>query len=57
MRNNWVNDGAHSGKGRYLQPTYFNKELYLHFNLGPLHLLTELCQDIVKDCERVHSQI
>ena len=24
-------------KGRYLQPNYFNKEMYLHFNLGPFH--------------------
>ena len=41
---------THSGKGPYLQPTYFSKEMYLCFNLSPLHLIG-LCQEIVTDQE------
>ena len=29
----------HNGRGRNLHPLNFAKELYLNFNLGPLHLL------------------
>ena len=29
----------HCGKNRFLQPENFNIEMYLKFNLGPLHLL------------------
>lgn len=36
----------HSGKGRYLQPANFSMELYLQFNLGPLHLLDYFIKDI-----------
>ena len=43
---------THSGKEQYLQPTYFSKEMYLHFNLGSLHLLIRLCQEIVADRQK-----
>ena len=47
---------SHTGKGRYLQPAYFSQEMYLQFNLGPLHHLTNLCQEIVKDNKkRIYS--
>ena len=32
----------HSGKGRFLNPENFNKEIYLEFNLGPPFLLGAL---------------
>ena len=31
----------HYGKNRFLQPKKFNFEIYLKFNLGPLHLLNK----------------
>ena len=40
---------THGGKGRYLQPSYFSMEMYLRFNLGPLHLLSDLCKEIVRE--------
>ena len=39
---------AHGGKGRYLQPENFSMELFLMFNLGPLHKLDSLVEDIIK---------
>ena len=36
----------HCGKGRYLNPHYFSMELVLRFNLGPLHLLEGLVNEI-----------
>ena len=39
---------THCGKGRYLQPAYFSMEIVLRFNLGPLHLMDGLIQDILK---------
>ena len=43
---------THGGKGRYLQPENFSMEMYLRFNLGPLHCLTGLCQEIVQERQR-----
>ena len=40
---------AHGAKGRYLQPKFFSQELYLRFNLGPLHMLTDFCKEIVTE--------
>ena len=40
---------THGGKGRYLQPLNFSMEMYVRFNLGPLHLLSGLCKEIVKE--------
>ena len=34
----------HCGKNRFLQPENFNIEMYLQFNLGPLHLLDNVFQ-------------
>ena len=36
------------GTGRQLQPVNFSTEICLRFNLGPLHTLTGLVKDIVK---------
>ena len=38
---------SHLAGGRNLQPQNFSKELFLRFNLGPLHLLDPLCNDII----------
>ena len=37
----------HSGRNRHLDPTYFSMEMVLRFNLGPLHLLDTLIDDIL----------
>ena len=31
----------HGGRGRHLKPTNFNKEIFLNFNLPPLHILMQ----------------
>ena len=33
---------------RYLQPFYFSIEMYLRWNLGPLHFLKNLIEDIYR---------
>ena len=38
---------SHGARGRNLQPSNFNMELFLRFNLGPLHLLDGLCNEIL----------
>ena len=38
---------SHLAGGRNLQPSNFSNELYLRFNLGPLHLLDPLCNAII----------
>ena len=38
--------GQHCGKNRYLTPENFSKELVLRFNLGPLHLLNGLIDEV-----------
>ena len=38
----------HGGKNRDLSPKYFSMELYLKFNLGPLHLLDSLIEEVRK---------
>ena len=35
------------GKNRFLQPENFNIEMYLKFNLGPLHLLDNFVKEIL----------
>ena len=37
----------HCGKDRFLQPENFNIEMYLKFNLGPLHLLDNFVKQIL----------
>ena len=37
-----------SGTGRQLQPINFSTEICLRFNLGPLHTLTGLVQDVIQ---------
>ena len=37
----------HSSRNRHLDPTYFSMEMVLRFNLGPLHLLDTLIDDIM----------
>ena len=37
----------HAARGRNLLPFNFNMELFLRFNLGPLHQLDGLCTDIL----------
>ena len=39
--------GQHCGKNRYLTPENFSKELVLRFNLGPLHLLNGLIDEVL----------
>ena len=36
----------HSGKNSTLQPHYFSIEMYLRWNLGPLHFLKKLIEDV-----------
>ena len=36
----------HAGSNRHLQPFYYNIELYLRWNLGPLHLLKNLVKEV-----------
>ena len=36
----------HGGKNRYLQPKYFNIEMFLRVNLGPMHLLKDFVNDV-----------
>jgi len=43
----------HCGKNRFLQPENFNIEMYLKFNLGPLHLL----DNFVKESESSQSYL
>lgn len=38
----------HSGKGRYLRPVNFNKEIFLEFNLGPTYLSENLVKEVYK---------
>ena len=38
--------GSH-GNNKILQPKYFNMETILHFNLGLLHFLDSLIEDIL----------
>ena len=42
----------HSGKNRYLDPAYFSMELVLRVNLGPLHLLDSLIEEVL-DKEKI----
>ena len=35
--------------GRYLNPQNFNKEIFLRYNLPPLHTLTGFIEDILQD--------
>jgi len=37
----------HCVKNRFLQPENFNIEMYLKFNLGPLHLLDDFVKEIL----------
>ena len=37
----------HCGKNRFLQPENFNIEMYIKFNLGPLHLLNNFVKEIL----------
>lgn len=41
--------GTHTGRNRYLKPDYFSKELFLRYNLGGLHSLEPLIEEIVQD--------
>ena len=36
----------HAGSNRHLQPFYYNIELYLRWNLGPLHLMKNLVKEV-----------
>ena len=38
-----------NGTGRQLQPVNFSVEICLRFNLGPLHKLSGLIRDFVKE--------
>ena len=37
------------GSGRQLQPVNFSTEICLRFNLGPLHTLSGLIRDVIKE--------
>ena len=37
----------HGGKNRHLEPEYFNMEMVLRVNLGPLHLLDNLVDEVM----------
>ena len=36
----------HGGRNRHLEPEYFNMEMVLRVNLGPLHLLDNLIDEV-----------
>ena len=38
--------GQHAGKNRHLEPEYFSMEMVLRFNLGPIHLLDGLIDEV-----------
>ena len=38
----------HGGKNRHLDPAYFSMELFLRINLGPLHFLDSLVEEVLK---------
>ena len=42
----------HTGSGRYLEPINFSNEIYLMFNLGPLHLLDSLIKEILREMNK-----
>ena len=46
--------GSHCGKGRCLKPVNFNMEICLRFNLGPLHLLNDFIQDVLKERNKTY---
>ena len=37
----------HGGKNRHLEPQYFNMEMVLRVNLGPLHLMDNLINEVI----------
>ena len=53
----------HAGRNRHLQPNYFSMEIVLRWNLGPLHLLKTLVDDVynrekkiyIRKCEIVNK--
>ena len=51
----------HGGKNHYLQPKYFNIEMFLRVNLGPMHLLKDFVNDVFvsdpKDYVRKENRI
>ena len=47
---------AHGSKGRCLQPLNFDIELCLRFNLGPLHLLENLIQEIIHERKKDYTR-
>ena len=44
----------HSGRNRHLQPLYFSIEMYLRWNLGPLHFLKNLIEDVYSRENKVY---
>ena len=47
----------HGGRGRHLQPTNFNKEIFLNLNLPPLHILMQsFIPDIAKELVAQHKK-
>ena len=52
----------HTGKNRHLEPENFNKELFLRVNLGPMHILKGLVNEVLaydssKNYARTGSEI
>ena len=49
----------HTGKNRHLEPENFNKELFLRVNLGPMHILKGLVNEVLakdyKEDERTQN--
>ena len=39
----------HCGKSRHLKPEFFSMEMFLRVNLGPLHLLESLVDEILSN--------
>ena len=37
----------HAGKNRHLEPENFNKELFLRVNLGPMHIMKGLVNEVL----------
>ena len=38
----------HIGKGHYLNPHNFSKEICLEYNLGPQHMMEGLCEEVYR---------
>ena len=46
----------HGGKGRHLHTVNFSKQIYLNYNLPPLHTLTNFIGDITNQIVNIEKK-